>query len=48
MKIYWKGSGLKTHGNYYVIWTRNPKRESMMYQVRSRITGRTLVCIEVF
>ena len=48
MKIYWKGHGCVKHGNYYLIWGRNPRRESMLYQVRSSITGRTLLCIEVF
>jgi hypothetical protein len=48
MKMYWKGHGLIDHGDYYVIWTRYEKRESMMYQIRSRRTGKTILAIEVF
>jgi hypothetical protein len=48
MKMNWNGHGLIYHGDYYLIWTRYIKRESMMYQIRSKRTGKTILCIEVF
>lgn len=49
MSLHWKGHGQVSHGGYYQLsWHWSEKRNSIVYTVRSFLTGRVLLRREIF